>query len=331
AFLCHASDSDHASSTCFVVTSFKDLLLLLPSLKAPTCDGPSHVIPSTPSAAMITDSARLSCAMLQLQITPQAFLCHASASDHASSTCFVVTTFKDHLLLQPSWKAATWDGPAHMFLSTPTAAIITAFLCHASASDHASSTCFVVTTFKDHLLLLRSWKAATWDGPAHMFLLTPTAAIITAFLCHASTFDHASSTCFVATSFKDNLSLLPSWKAATWDGLAHVFSSTPTAAMITDSTSYLSSVDIEQLCAHGEAFRMKTSETFILFLQAFLCHASTLDHASSTCFVATSFKENLSLLPAWKAATWDGPAHVFPSAPTAAMITDSARLSCAML
>ncbi|KAK8766608.1 hypothetical protein V5799_006613 [Amblyomma americanum] len=407
-FLCRASTLDHASSTCFVATSFEDNLLLLPVWKAATWDGPAHVFPSTATAAITTDSTSY---LSSVDIEPycghgeasrmkpsepfilflQVFLCRASTLDHASSTCFVATSFEDNLLLLPVWKAATWDGPAHVFPSTATAAITTdstsylssvdiepycghgeasrmkpsepfilflqVFLCRASTLDHASSTCFVATSFEDNLLLLPVWKAATWDGPAHVFPSTATAAITTdstsylssvdiepycghgeasrmkpsepfilflqVFLCRASTLDHASSTCFVATSFEDNLLLLPVWKAATWDGPAHVFPSTATAAITTDSTSYLSSVDIEPYCGHGEASRMKPSEPFILFLQVFLCRASTLDHASSTCFVATSFEDNLLLLPVWKAATWDGPAHVFPSTATAAITTDS--------
>ncbi|KAK8754729.1 hypothetical protein V5799_002567, partial [Amblyomma americanum] len=177
----------------------------------------------------------------------QAFLCHASTLDHAST--------------------ATRNGPAHVFPSTPTAGndygqrqllklkygeafrmkpsetfilFLQAFLCHASTLDHASSTCFVAASFKDNLSLLPAWKAATWDGPVHVFPSAPTAAMITdsarhAFLYHASASDHASSTCFVDTCFKDHLLLLPSWKAATWDGPAQVFPSTPSAAMITVS------------------------------------------------------------------------------------------------
>ncbi|KAK8754730.1 hypothetical protein V5799_002568 [Amblyomma americanum] len=183
----------------------------------------------------------LSCAMLQVWITPQAFLCHASSLDHASSKCFVATSFKDNLSLLPSWKAATWDGPAHVFSSTPTASMITDSTSYLSSVD--------IEPLCGHGEAFRM-------KPSEMFIL-----LLQAFLCRASTLDHASTT--------------------TRDGPAHVFPSTPTAAMITGSASYSRSVDIELLCGHGEAFRMKPSETFILFLQAFLCHASTLDHASS--------------------------------------------------
>ncbi|KAK8762251.1 hypothetical protein V5799_026482 [Amblyomma americanum] len=188
--------------------------------------------------------------------------------------------------------------------SEPFTLFLQAFLCHASTLDHASSTCFVASIFRcylgrtcarvpfdaycgndygQHQLLKLSRHRSPLCGHVEASRTKPSEPFILflrAFLCHASTLDHASSTCLVASIFRCYL--------------GRTCARVPFDAYCGNDYGQHQLLKLSRhrspLCGHGEAFRMKPSEPFILFLRAFLCHASTLDHASSTCFVASIFR-----------------------------------------
>ncbi|KAK8762249.1 hypothetical protein V5799_026485 [Amblyomma americanum] len=201
--------------------------------------------------------------------------------------------------------------------SEPFTLFLQAFLCHASTLDHASSTCFVASIFRcylgrtsarvpfdaycgndygQHQLLKLSRHRSPLCGHVEASRTKPSEPFnlfLQAFLCHASTLDHASSTCFVASIFRCYL--------------GRTCARVPFDAYCGNDYGQHQLLKLSRhrspLCGHGEAFRMKPSEAFILFLQVFLCHASALHHASNfhvPCFnFGACLKLSCAMLQLW--------------------------------